>query len=322
MLPQSASLLLVAVALASSPALAGERYVVTIQGEVEFNGIPNGPLGAVTPGEAATISFEIDDAVFVNSGSFPTRGYVIDPSTWTYTFDSASAPLADPFPVGQTPYFVIRNDDPAVDGFMLSLDVDAPQPLPLDIPGAFGPFGATWYVTYGDDPLPSLDIADAVGTYDFTGLTVFNFLIEDGPFEPFGVLFESLTIAPAAGDAWSDQGHALAGTFGDPALDGSGDLSAGSANAVDLTRARRLSVAALFLAPASTPVPFKGGTLVPVPFVAPILLTTSGTGTISIPFVAPGDLPPGAELWVQFAIQDPAAVNGVALSNAILGLTP
>jgi len=45
-------------------------------------------------------------------------------------------PLQSPFPVGQTPYFVIRNNDPAVDGFYISTDVDGPNSLPL-APGQY-----------------------------------------------------------------------------------------------------------------------------------------------------------------------------------------
>ena len=307
--------------LLSANSQAGDRYLVTMNGEVEFNGIGFGPLGNVNPTDAAQISFEVDSSVFVNSGSFPTRGYEIDQSSWTYTLGALSVGLASPFPAGQTPYFVLRNDDPAVDGFLISRNINVPMEVPLDVQGQLGAFGCTWYVTYGNDPLPSLDIADAVGSYDFTGLTVFNWLIVDGPFEPFGVLFENFTIE-AIETTWTDEGNALAGVLGDPILSGSGDLSGGSANAVNLGRAAPSATAGLFLALSSTPVPFKGGTLVPVPFLTPSILTTSGTGTISLPFVMPAGVPAGVELFVQFAIQDGAAVAGVSLSNAIKGTTP
>jgi hypothetical protein len=123
-------------------------------------------------------------------------------------------------------------------------------------------------------------------------------------------------------DAWSDEGCALPGNAGQPALVGCGDLTGGSSNSVDLSWANPNSVAGLFLALSSTPVPFKGGTLKPVPFLPPVFLTTSSTGTISIPFLMPLGIPSGTEIWVQWAIQDAAAVKGVALSNAILGVTP
>ena len=122
--------------------------------------------------------------------------------------------------------------------------------------------------------------------------------------------------------AWAGHGSALAGIAGAPVLLGSGPLSAGSSNAVDLSSAAPSATAGLFLALASTPVPFKGGTLMPFPFFDPVLVTTSAAGTISIPFVMPAGVPPGTELWLQWAIQDAAAVQGVALSNGLRGTTP
>jgi hypothetical protein len=122
--------------------------------------------------------------------------------------------------------------------------------------------------------------------------------------------------------AFTDEGCALAGVAGEPWLTGAGDLSAGSANAVALSSAAPSATAGLFLALASTPAPFKGGTLKPVPFFDPVITTTDGAGAIPLPFVMPAGVPPGTELWVQWAIQDAAAVKGVSLSNAILGVAP
>lgn len=121
---------------------------------------------------------------------------------------------------------------------------------------------------------------------------------------------------------WTDQGCALAGVSGAPLLVGCGELTAGSLNSVDLSNAAPTAVAGVFLALASNPVPFKGGTLKPVPFLALLNPPTGAMGTISIPFVMPAGVPAGTELWLQWAIQDAAAINGVALSNAIKGVTP
>jgi|GEM_PF-5063058 len=124
------------------------------------------------------------------------------------------------------------------------------------------------------------------------------------------------------GPTWSDQGSALRGVFGDPLLAGSGDLSVGSDNVVELMQAAPDATAGLFLALSSTPVPFKGGTLMPFPFFPIELLTTSDSGTLPIAFSMPTGAPAGTELWVQWAIQDAAAIHGVALSNALRGITP
>ena len=123
-------------------------------------------------------------------------------------------------------------------------------------------------------------------------------------------------------DAWANLGSGLAGTSGVPSLVGTGSLAEGSSNAADLNNAAPSALAGLFLALSSTPVPFKGGTLLPFPFLPPVFLTTSASGTINIPFVMPSGVPAGTELWVQWGIQDGAAVAGVALSNALKGVTP
>jgi hypothetical protein len=123
-------------------------------------------------------------------------------------------------------------------------------------------------------------------------------------------------------DPWSDEGSALAGVSGAPLLTGVGTLAAETENAVELTNAAPTALAGLFLAFSSLPVSFKGGTLLPGPFLPPAILTTDGGGAIAIPFTMPAAVPMATELWVQWAIQDAAAVKGVALSNAVRGVTP
>ncbi len=122
-------------------------------------------------------------------------------------------------------------------------------------------------------------------------------------------------------NAWSDQGNALAGVNGDPALAGTGTFAGGSANSLDVSNAAPSALAAMFVGFTDSPAPFKGGTLVPAPALT-ITLGTDGAGALSLPFVMPGGVPAGAQLWIQTALQDAAAVNGVALTNAILGVTP
>jgi hypothetical protein len=176
---------------------------IDIFGEVEFNQIGSGVFAGVNAGDAAHYSFQVDTANFLDSGTFPTRGYEVIGSSTSIDLGTASAGLADPYSGGATPYFILRNDDPAVDGFFLGENVDGfPSGIELDAPGIFGNFRAAFNVTYGNDPLASLDIADAVGNYAFNGLTVFGMTIDDGPFNAMGLIFESMQIslvpAPAA----------------------------------------------------------------------------------------------------------------------------
>ena len=187
-----------------APAPAPAAVVrVEIMGVVEYNQISAGTLGQVDPGDAATLVFLVDSDDFVNSGSFPTRGYVIDQSSFVLSLGEQALGPQSPFPAGQTPYFSIRDNDPAVDGFFVATSTDFPVGVPIDQAGVFGQFLASFSVTYTGDTLGSLDVLDAMGTYDFNGLTVFNFTVDDGPFQPMGLVFEQVTIS-LAGDCGAD----------------------------------------------------------------------------------------------------------------------
>ncbi len=171
---------------------------VTLKGEVEFNLASSGPLSAVPAGQAVELTFRLDAADFLDSVSFNTRAYRIQNSSFALDLGAGVATLQNPFPAGQTPRFVLRESDPVADGFFLSLGTDNPVSVPLNLPGAFGQFGMQFNVSYTGNTLTTLDVLDAVGLYDFTGLTVFGMTITDGPFDVVGMIFESLEIASAS----------------------------------------------------------------------------------------------------------------------------
>lgn len=181
--------------LAVVPANA-DTVNVSVTGTVEYNQIATPPLNAVHAGDPATITFSVDSNSFTNNPNFPTRGYPITQPTFKLMLGSVNGGLKQPFP--GTPYFVLRNNDPAADGFLLSTDLSLPAGLPLAIPGASGSLACGFYVTYGGSTLPSLNILDAIGTYEYEGLTVFYFAVQSGPFEPIGMIFESITISRSA----------------------------------------------------------------------------------------------------------------------------
>ncbi len=123
---------------------------------------------------------------------------------------------------------------------------------------------------------------------------------------------------------FTDLGHALAGAHGPPVLAGSGALLTGSAGALTLTNAAGPgAVAILFTSLSSTPTPFKGGTLLPVPIALQLTLSTGGSpGSIPLGWSSwPAGLS-GASLYFQYAIADALAVQGVALSNALRADVP
>ena len=132
-----------------------------------------------------------------------------------------------------------------------------------------------------------------------------------------------IALARYRGDAaWADQGLPLPGTLGAPVLSGTGDLSPASPASIELDNALPNALAALFVAASSSPLPFKGGVLQPNPFLGPFLAPTGPAGAITINFTVPPSLPSGAKIWLQWAIKDPGAVQGVALSNAVTGFVP
>ncbi|MCH2135510.1 MAG: hypothetical protein MK101_02885 [Phycisphaerales bacterium] len=166
---------------------------ITFAGTVEWNQFTSGTLGFVQAGDEAHLSFEVDAGTYEDSPQFPVRGYVIDSQSWQLTMGGHEVDIQSPYE--GTPFFVLRDNDPAVDGFMLSTDVvDFPLGVQLSQQGALGPLTMLTSMSYDGEALSSLDILQAEGVYDFEGLSVFNWVIEDGPYVPLGVLFESLTI--------------------------------------------------------------------------------------------------------------------------------
>jgi hypothetical protein len=185
--------IILAMLLSAAPILAA-TVNVEIFGTVEYEQVNFGQFANVHPGDQIVVSFAVDSETYI-SGSFPTRAYAIDLASFTLDIGSVTVGLQDPFPAGQTPYFVLRDNDPAVDGFFLSLGPDNPFALPLSEPANFDDyFGAAFSVGYTGDSLGSLSILDAVGNYEYDGLTNFNFAIVDGPFDAIGCIFEQMVI--------------------------------------------------------------------------------------------------------------------------------
>ena len=192
-----ATLLIAAAAIVAAPAMATTVDVV-IDCTVEYNQVNFGPLANVNAGDSAIWSFQVDSNNYQNSANYPTRGYIIDENSFSLAIGSETLGLQSPLAI--TPYFVLRNSDPVADGFMFSDNTDWPASLPSDETGQLDQFGHHFEVGYSGtgagDVLSSLDILDAVGTYDYTGLTSFYTVLNDSFAEPVGLVFNSLTITP------------------------------------------------------------------------------------------------------------------------------
>jgi hypothetical protein len=164
---------------------------IQVTGVVESNLI-GGSHAGVMPNDPVIMSFNVDSDNFVNSPSFPTRGYPLDLSSFSMTVGGNPVTLDNPQPFGPA-YFVLRNNDPVVDGFVLSRNVDFPQPVSVHIPGLSPTHELDFLRTFNNGtPLSSLDILDALGFYDFTNLSVYNWTI--GRFGNVGGLYTYETI--------------------------------------------------------------------------------------------------------------------------------
>jgi hypothetical protein len=182
---------------------------IEILGEVEYNQVNFGAFAAVGPGDPALIQFCIDSDVYADSPTYPTRGYVINQPTFTLTLGPVTVGLQDPFPTGETPYFVVRDNDPAVDGFFMSRSVDWPTGVPVNEPAQLDPFfTSTFEVSYDGATLSSLDILDALGVYGYAGIGSFYFTVNDSWAEPIGMIFTQLTISvgpsPTDNTTWGE----------------------------------------------------------------------------------------------------------------------
>jgi hypothetical protein len=187
--------LLLAVAM-GAPAIADAAVVrVEVVGSVEYNYI-QGDLSGVVAGDRAVMSFNLDSDNFLDSESFPTRGYRIDLSSFELSIGGVQMPLSLSQAGSGDALFVLRDNDPEVDGFFLSLGTDDRVPLALQVPGLAEEheleFGRTFDV---NSSLHSLNLLDAVGVYGFENMSSYQWTV--GRFGAYGleVTYETITIS-------------------------------------------------------------------------------------------------------------------------------
>lgn len=130
-------------------------------------------------------------------------------------------------------------------------------------------------------------------------------------------------IIPVNHGPWKDLGGGKYGGNGKPKLGGTGSLKPNTANSIDLYDAPANRPAILFVSFGSNPQPFFGGTLHTLPLALALNATTDGAGRVLIAIPSwPANVPAGTTLFMQYAIDDPAAAFGVGLSNGLRAVTP
>jgi hypothetical protein len=137
-----------------------------------------------------------------------------------------------------------------------------------------------------------------------------------------GIASDPVSFTVQGVGSWSSAGAGLAGVLGVPVLTGSGTQIAPDVATVTLANANPLAPATLFVGLSSTPTPFKGGTLYPVPILIMLPFATDVSGGIPFSFPWPAGLPSGFSIFWQYGIQDATAIKGVSLSNALQSTTP
>lgn len=328
-----------AVVLDVAGTISGVPGTLLVGGLVGTSGV--GRISGIHPDGTVVTIFE--SSVWANIGEmkFDLAGRLVftgaeSRSLWTST--GGAPTILATLPGSATPgYFTIAADNRIVvaandnklriydaDGTLANGSLATFSGLRCVESGQGGAFGSDLYVLDSVDGtlvrVSAAGVKTVVGTgFPTTGLT------KDIAFGPSGDLFVSVHSTDSVlriSSAWTSLGSALTGVSGNPVFAGTGSLAAGSSNSIELSKAAPSATAALFFALSSSSIPFKGGTLKPWPFFAPTFASTSALGAIGIPFLMPAGVPGGTHLVMQWAIQDAAAVHGVALSNAVDGLTP
>jgi hypothetical protein len=125
----------------------------------------------------------------------------------------------------------------------------------------------------------------------------------------------------SASGPWTDLGFALPGALGLPHLECSGPLTPDSGLSIGLSNAKLSTPAYLVVGFSAIYAPYKGGVLVP-DFDLLLSLWTNLDGGVHASAHWPGGAPSGFTIYLQFWINDEAAVAGRAGSNAVMGVVP
>lgn len=198
----------IALILAAAQPTQAEIIRVEIRGTVEFNVFVNGPLAqpAVQPGDVAVVAFYLDSTDYLDSPlpTCRTRGYrMLDGSFSLRIGDVDIAQVAD-LPANQRPYFLLRDNDPGVDGVLFAnsqtICAQTDAPVPIDLPGASGaPFSLGFSRTFDDPNSPdtvfnSLNIEENEGYWGFEWMSSYDFGVNGGGGTPLGIVYDWFSI--------------------------------------------------------------------------------------------------------------------------------
>ena len=121
--------------------------------------------------------------------------------------------------------------------------------------------------------------------------------------------------------AWCNLGNGLAGLLGEPTLNGTGTMTAGSTVTLTLANAIPVGTTNLVIGLSLLEAPFRGGVLVPSPDVLFLGLPLDFT-TLEVSFTFPSGVPSGTQLFYQHWVEDFTGPAGFSASNGIVGTSP
>ncbi|UYV13368.1 MAG: hypothetical protein NCW75_03565 [Phycisphaera sp.] len=162
-------LILMSVLAAAGTAAQADPINVTFTGEVVSNRITDGDLAGVSPGDTTIVTFQVDSDDFFDVLPGDLRNYPVNEDSFLLDFDGISTTMVP----GTEAFFTLVDGFPVSDGFILSTSRTSPGGVPLETT----PFQLGCDLGYEGSTLDSLEILDALGLYEFAGLTRFNFTI-------------------------------------------------------------------------------------------------------------------------------------------------
>ena len=159
-----------------APALShADSYLIQMTSSVDSTDRSTGISGVMPVGSPVVMSFTVDSNNFLNSGAYHTRGYVIDPTSFVLSANGVNLDVALSSPT----YFVLRNNDPKVDGVFLSSGTDFDTSFATAVPGMSQAFYFNYHQTWtGGNQFSSLNIGDAVGTLGPQNISVYQMDLE------------------------------------------------------------------------------------------------------------------------------------------------
>jgi hypothetical protein len=120
---------------------------------------------------------------------------------------------------------------------------------------------------------------------------------------------------------WATLNYTKASGSGSAKLIGSGSMVPSTTSSFAVRDCLPTTAGILFVSNTAAPAPAFGGVFVPLPVLVELALRTNGAGELTVPFTVPA-LPTGATLVMQYWFPDPLATQGIAGTNALVGVVP